>query len=102
MKRLLDIYSLKMVSVLGMGKSGFEVAKFFKNKGIPVFLSDSGDGEKLSCVTSKLDELDIEYETGGHSDRVWQGVDLAVISPGIPLDIPVVKLITQKGVPIIS
>ncbi len=102
MKRLLDIYSLNRVSVLGMGKSGFEVAKFFKNKGIPVFLSDSGDGEKLSSVTSKLDELDIEYETGGHSDRVWQGVDLAVISPGIPLDIPVVKLITQKGVPIIS
>ncbi|MEQ8222644.1 MAG: hypothetical protein ABRQ37_10110, partial [Candidatus Eremiobacterota bacterium] len=59
--RLIDISSVKKVSVLGMGRSGLEVAKFFSSKHIPVFLSDRADSNKLSRTLSNLDELHKDY-----------------------------------------
>ena len=98
----IDFDKLKKVSVLGMGRSGLEVAKFFKDRGISVFVSDSASADKLKNITDVLDGLSIEYEAGRHSDKVWDGTDLVVISPGIPLHIPIVKLIKGKSIPIIS
>ncbi len=100
--RLIDISGLKKVSVLGMGRSGLEVAKFFSSKNIPVFLSDMADSNKLSKTLSILDELNINYETGGHSERAWKDASLVVISPGISIESDIVKEITERNIPVIS
>ncbi len=86
--------------VLGAGESGFGAAVLAKDKGMDVFLSDSGKiAEKYR---SRLVDEAIPFEEGGHSmDRIL-AADEIVKSPGIPLEAPVVKAAIAKNIPIIS
>lgn len=84
----------KRVAILGAAKSGVDSALFLKKRGASVFLSEKKPGQLL------IDG--IEAETGGHTDRVLNGTDIIVISPGVPLDIPILRKADVLGIPIIS
>ncbi|MCM1067708.1 MAG: UDP-N-acetylmuramoyl-L-alanine--D-glutamate ligase [Muribaculaceae bacterium] len=90
----------KRLVVLGAGESGFGAAILAKDKGMDVFLSDSG--HIAERYRSRLVEEGIAFEEGGHSmDRIL-AADEIVKSPGIPLDAPVVLEAVAKHIPIIS
>lgn len=84
----------KRVAVLGAAKSGVGSALFLKRRGASVFLSEKKP-EQL-----RMDG--IETEAGGHTDRVLEMTDLIVISPGVPLNIPILKKADALNIPIIS
>lgn len=86
--------------VLGAGESGFGAAILAKDKGMDVFLSDSGTiAEKYR---SRLVDEGIAFEEGRHSmDRILSA-DEIVKSPGIPLDAPVIVEARKKNIPVIS
>ena len=73
----------KKVSVIGAARSGIAVAELLRTKGSRVFVSDSGNAEKLASQVAHLNSAGIEIETGKHSERVYDA-DLIVISPGVP------------------
>ncbi len=91
---------MKNLVVLGGGESGVGAAILGKDKGMKVFLSDSGSiPEKYRAM---LDAEGIEWEQGGHSmDRILRA-DEVVKSPGIPPTAPVVVAITERSIPVIS
>ncbi|MDE5752034.1 MAG: UDP-N-acetylmuramoyl-L-alanine--D-glutamate ligase, partial [Duncaniella sp.] len=86
--------------ILGGGESGVGAAILGKDKGMDVFLSDSGS---LSDHYRRvLDEECIPYEEGTHTLERILTADEVVKSPGIPPTAPVVKEIVAKGIPVIS
>ncbi len=95
----------KKIAVLGMGVSGVYAARLLSNLDAVVLLSDSKKKEELSNI-GVGDYLGmvpggVEMEFGGHSDRVAES-DIIVVSPGVPLDIPILKKAKDSGVPIIG
>lgn len=91
---------MSRVVVLGGGESGVGSAVLAKVKGFDVFLSDMG---KLSeKYVAMLEEWNIPYEQGGHSEDLILNADEVVKSPGIPETAPMVQKIMDKGIGIIS
>ena len=90
----------KKIAILGAGESGTGAAVLAKNKGFRVWLSDSGKiKEKYKNV---LSHFEIAFEEGGHSESEILDADEVIISPGIPLTIPLVKKIRAKQIPTLS
>lgn len=48
-----------------------------------------------------LRKADIDCETGGHTDRVLES-DYVIISPGVPLTVPIVVKLRERGIPVFS
>lgn len=91
---------MEKVVVLGGGVSGYGSAILAKKKGFEVLLSDRGT---LSAeVLAKLNEWEIPYEQGGHTQELILQADLVIKSPGIPDSVPLVRSIAAAGIPIIS
>ncbi len=90
------------VLVVGAGKTGLEAAKFLMNKGAQVTISDSAQMDSLSPEIKALGSRGVRIEAGGHGTDTFTGADMIVVSPGVPLSIPVLKEASQHGVEIIS
>ncbi|HAT02684.1 MAG TPA: UDP-N-acetylmuramoyl-L-alanine--D-glutamate ligase, partial [Oribacterium sp.] len=91
----------KKVLVLGTGKSGIAAAKQILSLGGEVILFDSNkelDTVKLLKNFKKKDKVSVVL--GELTQAILWSVDLAVISPGIPLDKPFVRMIDAAKVPI--
>jgi UDP-N-acetylmuramoylalanine--D-glutamate ligase len=89
------------VSVIGAARSGVAVARLLSSEGALVFVSDSSPAEKLQSQIADLQSLGIEFETGSHSDRIFD-VDMIVLSPGVPSSAPVVQDAKRRGIRIVS
>ena len=84
---------MSRVVVLGGGESGVGSAVLAKAKGFDVFLSDMGKiSEKYVAI---LNEWDIPFEQGGHSEDLILNADEVIKSPGIPSTAPMVKKIIE-------
>ncbi len=91
---------MSRIVVLGGGESGVGSAVLAKVKGNEVFLSDMGQiAEKYAAV---LDEWDIPYEQGKHTEELILNADEVIKSPGIPSTAPMVKKLIDGGVSVIS
>ncbi|MCB0279226.1 MAG: UDP-N-acetylmuramoyl-L-alanine--D-glutamate ligase, partial [Calditrichaeota bacterium] len=89
------------ITVLGAGKSGVAAAKLAKQLGETVFVSDSSDASKIKPFLDELDSHQIEYESGTHSERIYD-CDLMILSPGIKKELYVVQQFYRKEIPVIS
>ena len=91
---------MKRLVVLGGGESGVGTALLGKAKGYKVFVSDKGTiKQKYKDV---LIQNEIEWEEEVHSESKILNADLVMKSPGIPDKVPLVKMIREKGIPIVS
>lgn len=91
----------KKISVIGAARSGVGISKLLKRKGGDVFVSDSKDATKLEQSIAEFHAEDIEFESGQHSDRVFD-CSLMILSPGVASDSPVVTEAKRKGIQIVS
>ena len=91
----------KNISVIGAVRSGVGAARLIKKLGGKPFVSDMADEGKLAQSIAVLRQNEIEYETGCHSDKVYQ-CDLMVVSPGVPSDAEVVINAQGKNIKVIS
>jgi len=91
---------MSRVVVLGGGESGVGSAVLAKVKGFDVFLSDMG---RLSeKYISTLEQWNIPFEQGGHSEELILNADEVIKSPGIPETAPMVQKIMDKGIGVVS
>lgn len=91
----------KKISVIGAARSGLGAAKLVKKLGGIPFVSDFSPEEKVKESLNQLKKENINYEFGGHSDRVYDSA-LMIISPGVPNDSSVVQNARGKGIKLIS
>ena len=85
-----------------MARSGVACARLLKSLGAQVFVSDSKSGDLLKPETAQLKNLDIGFETGDHTLTAITDKDYLIISPGVPLDIPILKEAQMRGIPVLS
>ena len=88
----------KKAAVLGLGISGFATAKFLLKQGAQVLGSDSASDASLVEKAAFLRNLGAEIELGEHRLERILSSDFIVVSPGIPIDHPVVNAAAKKGV----
>lgn len=86
--------------VLGAGESGIGAAILGKQKGYEVFLSDVN--EIPVSLQNILNDKGILWESGQHSLSSMEGASIAVKSPGIPGNTPLLNGLRAKGTRIIS
>ena len=91
----------KKVSVVGAARSGVAVAMLLKSQGAVVYVSDSAAADKLQASLPTLQAEKINYEVGGHSDRVYE-CELMVISPGVPSNAPLVLEAQKRKIKVVS
>ena len=91
---------MSRIVVLGGGESGIGSAVLAKVKGFDVFLSDMG--KIADHYIETLNEWDIPFEQGGHSEDLILNADEVVKSPGIPTKAPMIQKLMSKGTHIIS
>jgi UDP-N-acetylmuramoylalanine--D-glutamate ligase len=94
-----DIVQGKRVTVLGAGASGIAVAKLLKRKGAAVFLSEQKPLDGMKDASAALQQAGVDAEFGGHSLRALEA-DWMVVSPGIPLTVPLLQQAIAKRVPV--
>lgn len=90
----------KRIVILGAGESGTGSAVLAQSKGFDVFVSDSG--KIRDKYKSLLVSRDIEHEEGIHTEEKILNASEVIKSPGIPDSAPVVELLAQRGIPVIS
>ncbi|MEZ5070139.1 MAG: UDP-N-acetylmuramoyl-L-alanine--D-glutamate ligase [Bacteroidales bacterium] len=92
--------SRERIVILGAGESGTGAAILARSKGFDVFVSDAGKIKPF--YREMLDEHNILYESGGHTERLILNAEEVIKSPGIPESANIVKAIRKKNIPVIS
>ncbi len=92
----------KRVLVVGLGKSGVASALFLKARGARVTASDTKSGDELRNEIPALLDHGITVETGGHGERTFREQDLIVVSPGVPVDAPLLQQARSLGEAVIG
>jgi len=85
-----------------MARSGLACAQLLKRLEAQVFVTDIKPSHLLAPEIAQLKELEIDFETGGHTSKAITNKDYLVISPGVPLDIPLLREAQNLGIPIFS
>ena len=91
---------MKRIVILGAGESGAGAAVLAKKEGFDVFVSDMS---KINDKYKKmLDDHNIEWQEGHHTEEKILNASEIVKSPGIPKEAPMIKKVMEKGIHIIS
>ena len=90
----------KRIVILGAGESGTGAAVLAKKQGFDTFVSDmSSIKENYKTI---LDERNIAWEEGKHTEELILNADEIIKSPGIPNNAPIIQKLVAQGTPIIS
>jgi UDP-N-acetylmuramoylalanine--D-glutamate ligase len=91
---------MKRIVILGAGESGAGAAVLAKKKGFDVYVSD------MSMIAPRykkmLEDRQIAWEEGRHTEELILNADEIIKSPGIADSKPIVQKIIAKGIHIIS
>ncbi|NEQ52545.1 MAG: UDP-N-acetylmuramoyl-L-alanine--D-glutamate ligase [Leptolyngbya sp. SIO3F4] len=82
--------------VIGLGLSGVAAARLLKKQGWDVVVSDRNDGERQLTQQQALSIEGIEVKLG-HTFSADDPMDLVVVSPGVPWDLPGLVNAREKG-----
>lgn len=97
-----DMYRGEEVVVLGLAKSGVQVAKVLHEHGAIVTVNDKKVREQ-SPEASELEALGISVICGGHPEGlIHEGVSLLVKNPGIPYSVPPVQKALDLGIEVVT
>ncbi len=84
--------------VVGLARSGEAAALALARRGVPTVAADRATG----LETGRLAEAGVEVHLGTEEERLLEGVDLLVKSPGVPGNSPLPSAARERGIPIWS
>lgn len=91
----------KRVLVVGSGISGVAATELLKKNGIETILFDGNKDLDVEALKQKAPVFtDVEIILGELSAEDMERVDLVVLSPGVPTDIPMVNALREREIPI--
>ena len=100
---MLPAWFEKKVLILGLSISGISAAKFLNRHGADVYITEYSEVKPEQQKTiNELKLMGIKIETGGHSDDFINGSYLAVTSPSVPTDSPIMLKLKELKIPVIS
>jgi len=86
--------------ILGGGESGVGTAILGKKKGYDVFVSDYGKIKENYKEVLSING--IKWEEEKHTEKKIMNADVVMKSPGIPDKSPIVKMLIENKIPVIS
>lgn len=99
----LPVWPDARVLVVGLGVSGLWTARWLAQQGAHVMVSEIKPASELNpSILNELSALGVGLETGGHREGILSGVDMLIVSPGVPLDIPLVRSAWRRHIPVIG
>ncbi|MFP4320324.1 MAG: UDP-N-acetylmuramoyl-L-alanine--D-glutamate ligase [Phormidium sp.] len=85
--------------IIGLGKSGLAAARLLKHQGWQVSVSDRGTGDSLSQQQQLLAQDNIPVALGHVFDpETAPHLDLLIVSPGVPWDLPNLEQARHLGI----
>ncbi len=91
----------KRVTVIGAAREGTALARFLHAGGAHVTLSDIKPEEALRAHLDTIRDIPIDLILGGHPEAILDA-DVIFVSPGVPLDIPILREARLRGIPLSS
>ena len=92
-------FNSMQILVFGTGKSGIGATHLLEKLGARPILFDGNDKADADIIRSRVGEnCDLEIYTGKLPEEVLDRLDLAVLSPGIPVDSDQVKELKSRGI----
>lgn len=96
-------FAEKTVLVFGTGISGIGAADLLCAKKANIILYDGNDRLQPADILKKLkNPAGVRVVLGELPDEIADSLDLAVLSPGVPTDLPVVCRLKEKQIPVIG
>ena len=90
----------KKVLIVGMARSGVAAAALANEIGAVVTVTDTKKREELGEALSPLNGLGVREAFGENGTARVKENDLVIISPGVPLNAPVVLEAKREGIPV--
>ena len=84
--------------VVGVARSGQAAALALARRGVPTVAAD----RSAEVDAGRLAEAGVEVHAGTEEERLLEGVDLLVKSPGVPGDSPLPQAARARGIPVWS
>jgi len=85
--------------VLGVGKSGLAAARLLRREGAQVVAVDNKPASELAAAAAQLQAMGAQLRQG---DPPESGMDLVVVSPGVPLRQPALQRARASGAPVVG
>ena len=98
------MYENKKILVVGMARSGLAAARYLLRQGAVLVVNDSKSQEDLKDICQELESMgDVRFILGRNPniDEV-EDIDMAVVSPGVPLDLDYIMAIKINRKKVIS
>ena len=90
----------KTVMVVGTGISGIGAVDLLNKVGADCILYDGNEKLDRQKVQEKLGDNKAEIIIGAFDEALLSRIDLLVISPGVPIDSPIVLTFKNAGIPV--
>lgn len=87
----------KRVVVFGFGRQGRALARWLPTIGAEVVVTDSRSARQLNL--RRRDYPGVRFTLGGHPEDLLIGARLICVSGGVPLDLPILQLAREQGIP---
>jgi len=101
MQEKINIFKGKNILVVGLARSGTGAANLLCELGAKVTITDTKPRSALEANINRLFPA-AKVITEGNPSEAFDAVDMIVISPGVPLDIPPLEHARIKGIPVIG
>ena len=89
--------------IVGAGRSGIAAAQMLTKLNENFTIYDGNSNLNTEAVSQQVaDNGDIPFILGDVTSAELQGFDICVVSPGVPLDTPVMLAVKEAGIPIYS
>ena len=96
-----QMFKDKKILVVGLARSGAGAANLLCSLGAEVTATDTKSRDSLKDRIGKLPPS-VRVVTGGNPVDILDGSDMIVVSPGVPLNIPLLANARMKGIAIIG
>lgn len=90
------------ILVIGLGRSGQASTEVLRARGANVYAVDEKPREQLTDAIARLEALGATVVSLDELDHVLPRVNTAVLSPGVPLNGPLVRRVQDANVPVYS
>lgn len=93
-------WSGRRIVVLGFGRQGQALARYFSERGATVVVSDRKPAQAFKAQRPHFEGLPVEFVFGGHPPELLEGADLLCLSGGVPADLPLAQQARTLGIPL--
>jgi UDP-N-acetylmuramoylalanine--D-glutamate ligase len=88
--------------IIGVGRSGMATAAVLRDRGLSVTAYDDQPRERLRAQEATLAQIGVELADKSALSAAAEHADVAILSPGVPLNNPAVLELRRTGLPVIS